>query len=198
MSQSILVTGTSSGFGRLTAETLARQGYEVFAGMRDVGGRNAGAAAELHEHAERDGHALTVVEMDVLDDASTAGAVSAVLDRAGRIDVLVNNVGQGSWGLTESFTTDQVEALFATNVFGTVRADRAVLPAMRGQGSGLLIHVSSLIGRLVLPYMTRTARPNTRSRHSPRATTTSWPRSASTRSSSSRRATRPPDRCTRS
>lgn len=154
MSQSILITGTSSGFGRLAAETLARQGHQVFAGMRDVGGRNAGPSAELREHAERDGHALTVVEMDVLDDASTTGAVSAVLDHAGRIDVLVNNVGQGSWGLTESFTTDQIEALFATNVFGSVRADRAVLPTMRSQASGLLIHVSSLIGRLVLPYMT--------------------------------------------
>lgn len=154
MSQTILITGTSSGFGRLAAETLARQGHRVFAGMRDPAGRNAGAAGDLRAPADRDNHALTVVEMDVLDDASTAAAVRRVLDEAGRIDVLVNNVGQGSWGLTEGFTTAQVEALFATNVFGAVRADRAVLPAMRGQGSGLLVHVSSLIGRLVLPYMT--------------------------------------------
>ena len=154
MSQTILITGTSSGFGRLAAETLARQGHTVFAAMRETAGRNAGAADELRARAARDSHALTVVEMDVLDDASTAAAVGHVLDDAGRLDVLVNNVGQGSWGLTEAFTTAQVEALFATNVFGAVRADRAVLPAMRAQRSGLLIHVSSLIGRLVLPYMT--------------------------------------------
>jgi NAD(P)-dependent dehydrogenase (short-subunit alcohol dehydrogenase family) len=152
--QTILITGTSSGFGRLAAETLARQGHRVFAGMRDLSARNAGPAAELRELAARDGHALTVVEMDVLDDASTAAAVRAVLDRAGRVDVLVNNVGQGSWGLTEGFTAEQVEMLLATNVLGAVRANRAVLPAMRAQGSGLLVHVSSLIGRLVLPYMT--------------------------------------------
>ena len=79
--------------------------------------------------------------------------MNQVADEAGRIDVLVNIVGQGSWGLTEGFTTEQQKALFETNYFGAMRMDRAVIPHMRERDSGLLVHISTLAGRLVLPFM---------------------------------------------
>jgi len=149
----VLVTGSSTGFGRLTAETLARQGYMVYASMRDIAGRNAAHAAALSGLAARDGLALTPLEMDTSDEASVAAAVAHVVERSGRLDVLVNNVGQGAWGVAEAFTMSQVAALFETNVLGAVRTARAVLPVMRAQRAGLLVQVSSLIGRLVLPAM---------------------------------------------
>jgi NAD(P)-dependent dehydrogenase (short-subunit alcohol dehydrogenase family) len=149
----VLVTGASTGFGRLTAETLARQGHRVFASMRDTGGRNASHAAEVRNLAERDGLALEVVEIDTGDEASVERGVAEVAGRAGWIDVLVNNVGQGSWGLAEAFTTEQQRDLFETNFFGAYRMNRAVAPLMRERGSGLIVQVSSLIGRLVLPFM---------------------------------------------
>jgi len=149
----VLVTGGSTGFGRLTAETLARQGHTVFASMRDVAGRNASHAAELKSLAERDGFALDVVEIDTNDENSVERGVAEVAGKAGRIDVLVNNVGQGSWGLAEAFTTGQQKDLFETNFFSAYRMNRAVAPRMRERGSGLIVQVSSLIGRLVLPFM---------------------------------------------
>ena len=102
----VLVTGGSTGFGRLTAETLARQGHTVFASMRDTGGRNASNAAELRNLAERDGLALEAVEIDTSDEASVDRGVAEVVERAGRIDVLVNNVGQGAFGIAEGYAFD--------------------------------------------------------------------------------------------
>ncbi len=151
----VLITGTSSGFGRLTAETLARQGCHVFAAMRDVRGRNAQAARELPAAAVADGHALEVIEIDTGDDVSVERGVGELLGRAGRLDVLVNNVGQGTWGVVEAFTAAQLQHHFDVNVFSAVRLNRAVLPSMRERRSGLIVQVSSLIGRLVLPFMTQ-------------------------------------------
>src|ERR671932_1166265 len=93
-----LVTGASSGFGRLTAETLARRGHHVFATMRDVEGRNAAAAAELAQRAQAEALGLTVLELDVTDDASASAAVEHALEAAGCIDTLVNNAGGGCHG----------------------------------------------------------------------------------------------------
>ena len=149
----VLVTGGSTGFGRLTAETLARQGHSVFAAMRDTGDRNASHATELRNLAERDGLALEVVEIDTGDDGSVRRGVAEVARKAGRIDVLMNNVGQGSWGLVEAFTTEQQKDFFETNFFSAFRMNRAVAPLMRERGSGLIVQLSSLIGRLVLPFM---------------------------------------------
>jgi NAD(P)-dependent dehydrogenase (short-subunit alcohol dehydrogenase family) len=149
----VLVTGASTGFGRLIAETMARKKYRVFASMRDVNGRNAAAAGEIRELARRESLALEPVEIDVTDDASAERGVNQVTVGAGRIDVLVNNAGSVIVDLAESVTPAQAERLFATNFFGTVRMNRAVLPAMRRQGSGLLLHMSSGAGRLVFPGM---------------------------------------------
>jgi NAD(P)-dependent dehydrogenase (short-subunit alcohol dehydrogenase family) len=150
----VLVTGTSSGFGRMTAQTLARRGHQVYAGMREIGGRNATAAAELTALADEEGIALHVVQLDASDATSLDTAVTAVVEAAGRLDVLVNNVGVGSWGMAEAYDMDQVQQLVESNFLTAVRANRAVLPQMRSQGSGLLVQVSSGVGRFVMPYMT--------------------------------------------
>ncbi len=151
--QVVLITGSSSGFGRLTAETLARKGYRVFASMRGLAGRNSRPGSELRALADRESLDLRAVEMDVTDEASVESCIGTVLDQAGRIDVVVNNAGFGNWGLTEAYTVEQFRLLFETNFFGVVRVNRAVLPALRRQGSGLLIHVTSGAGRVAVPFM---------------------------------------------
>ena len=147
MDKAVLITGTSTGFGRVTAELLGRRGYRVFATMRDTAGRNATAREELQALG------LDVLDLDVTEDSSVQKAVSEALSRAGRIDVVINNAGFGNLGVTEAYTVDQFRQVFETNVFGAVRVNRAVLPSMRKRGSGLLIHVSSIAGRVTLPYM---------------------------------------------
>jgi NAD(P)-dependent dehydrogenase (short-subunit alcohol dehydrogenase family) len=151
--QVVLITGASTGFGRLFTETLARDGHTVFATMRDPGGRNAKNAAELRALAEKESLPIHVLEMDVTDDASVKRAVDAVVDEAGRIDVAINNAGYALRGLAEAVTTEQAQRLMDTNFLGPVRVNRAVLPHMRRQRSGVLVHISSAAGRLTLPSM---------------------------------------------
>jgi NAD(P)-dependent dehydrogenase (short-subunit alcohol dehydrogenase family) len=151
--QVVLITGASSGFGRLIAETLARKNYRVFATMRNVNGRNAAAAREIRELAEGQSLALYALGLDVTDDASVDRAVSQVTAKCGRLDVLVNNAGYGIMDLAESVTLAQAQRQFDTNFFGVLRMNRAVLPVMKRHGSGLLLHVSSGAGRLVIPGM---------------------------------------------
>ena len=144
--QVVIITGASTGFGRLMAEVLAGKNYRVFATMRGVSGKNAGAARELRSLAE-------VVELDVTDDASVERAVADVIAAAGRIDVVINNAGRVLIGVTEAVTLAQVRSLMDTNFYSVVRVNRAVLPHMRRQRSGLLLHISSGAGRIVLPDM---------------------------------------------
>lgn len=148
-----VITGASSGFGRLTALTVAARGHRVVATMRDSSGRNSAAAEELGAVAAGEGLPLRALELDVTSDRSVDAAISDVLDREGRIDVLVNNAGGAVHGMMETITVEQAEAMFAANVFGVVRMNRAVLPHMRARGSGLLVHVSSGLGRVVRPYL---------------------------------------------
>jgi len=151
--QVVLITGTSSGFGRLIAETLARKNFQVFATMRDLSRRNAPAAREIAELAKRESLSFEPLELDVTEDTSVERAVSKVTMQCGRIDVLVNNAGYGIMDLAESVTMAQAQRQFDTNFFGVLRMNRAVLPVMRRQGSGLLLHVSSGAGRLAIPGM---------------------------------------------
>jgi NAD(P)-dependent dehydrogenase (short-subunit alcohol dehydrogenase family) len=139
--QSVLVTGASSGFGALIARALAGAGHTVHAGMRDVGGRNAPAAQELAA-VETPG-VLTAVELDVTEQASADAAVAAVLARAGRLDVVVHNAGHMVQGAAEAFTPEQLAAVYDVNVLGTQRVNRAALPHLRAQGSGLLVWIGS-------------------------------------------------------
>ena len=151
-SQTILVTGASSGLGRLTSETLARRGHRVFASMRDVDGSNAGAAAGLRAIAQQEGVSLEIIELDVTSDTSVDEAVAAVVDHAGSIDVVVNNAGVMAVGLDEAFTVEEMRRLFDVNVFGPQRVIRAVLPHMRSRGEGLLIAVSSNMAQITFPF----------------------------------------------
>jgi NAD(P)-dependent dehydrogenase (short-subunit alcohol dehydrogenase family) len=147
MSKTILITGASSGFGRDTAETLHRAGHTVYASMRGVQGKNRQAAAALRKLG------VKTVEVDVSDDASVDAGVENVLTEAGKIDVLVNNAGFGSAGVTEAFTTEQAKAIFDTNVIGLLRVTRAVLPSMRQQHEGLIINIGSIFGRVTFPFL---------------------------------------------
>jgi len=149
--QVVLITGSSTGFGRLFAETLARKGHTVFATMRDPGGRNAKNTSEIRALAEKESLPIHVLEMDVTNDTSVERAVDAAVAKAGRIDVAINNAGYYLSGLEEAVTTEQAQRLMDTNFLGPVRVNRAVLPHMRRQRGGVLIHVSSGAGRVVLP-----------------------------------------------
>ena len=146
MPKTILITGASTGFGRDTAETLARAGHTVFASMRDPQGKNREHAAALRKQG------IEVVALDVSDDASVDRAVDEVLARAKRIDVLINNAGVASAGVTEAFTPDQAKVVFNTNVVGLLRTTRAVLPGMRAHGDGLIINIGSILGRVTFPF----------------------------------------------
>ncbi|MBZ0276574.1 MAG: SDR family oxidoreductase [Anaerolineae bacterium] len=152
-SKTVLVTGSSTGFGRATAETLARAGYHVFASMRNVTGKNAGASDALRHLATREKLALEVIELDVTDDVCVDLAVSQIIETTGHIDVLVNNAGTMIMGPSEAVTVDQAHGLFETNFFGAMRMNRAVLPYMRQRKSGLIVQISSIVGRIAFPLM---------------------------------------------
>lgn len=147
--RAILLTGASSGMGRLIAKTMAAQGHRVFAGMRDLHGRNAPNAAELANAGGA--RAITPVELDVTDGESVRRCVASVLADGGGIDVLVNCAGIMWVGTTEAFSTEQFETVLQTNVVGPFRLCKAVLPAMRAAGHGLIISVTSTCGRIVPP-----------------------------------------------
>src|ERR1700733_9355319 len=149
--QVVLVTGASTGFGRLFTETLARNGYTVFATMRDPKGKNAKNAAEIEALAKKESLPIHILELDVTKEDSVNKAISAAVDRAGRLDVVINNAGFPIIGLLETITVEQAQSQFDTNFFGCVRVNRAALPQMRKQKSGLLLHISSGAGRLVFP-----------------------------------------------
>src|SRR3984957_3399777 len=125
MSKTVLITGASSGFGRDTAETLARAGHVVYASMRGVQGKNRTAAEALQKAG------IKTLELDVNDGASIDAGVKRTPAEAGKIDVLVNNAGIASAGVTEAFSADQARAIFETNVIGLLRVTQAVLPSMR-------------------------------------------------------------------
>ena len=146
MSKTILITGASSGFGRDTAETLFRAGHTVYASMRRTQGKNREAAEALGKLG------IMTVELDVSDDASVEAGVKKVLAEAGEIDVLINNAGIGSAGVTEAFTAEQAKVVFETNVIGLLRVTRAVLPSMRENRDGLIINIGSVLGRVTFPF----------------------------------------------
>src|SRR5258706_5143851 len=147
MSKTILITGASSGFGRDTPETLFRAGHTVYASMRRAQGKNREAAEALRRLG------IKTVELDVSDDASVEAGVKNVLAEASTIDVLVNNAGIMSAGVTEAFTAEQAKVIFDTNVIGLLRVTRAVLPSMRQKRDGLIINIGSILGRVTFPFL---------------------------------------------
>lgn len=139
----IVVTGASSGFGRLSAEALAFSGHTVYASMRDIHGRNASPAESVTYFAKDNGVDLRTVEMDVQSQSSVDAAIQKVFDANGRIDVVVHNAGHMVFGPAEAFTPQQLAELYDINVVSTQRVNRSVLPHMRTQRQGLLVWVSS-------------------------------------------------------
>ena len=133
----ILVTGASSGIGRACAIALSQQGHHVYGTSRSL--RSA------------DGD-FTMLSMDVTNTATVQAAVQTLLEREGRIDVVVNNAGIGYGGAVEDTAIEEAHATFETNFFGALRVCHAVLPAMRAQKSGTIINISSIGGMISLPF----------------------------------------------
>lgn len=145
----VLITGTNSGFGWLTANTLAGLGHKVYATMRDTNGKNADKAKELSAVKN-----ITVLDVVLTDNESVKKAIDSIIETEGTIDVLVNNAGFGASGVTESFSTTDVEEMFGLHVIAYWRLMKSVLPAMRKQSDGLIINISSGAGRFAFPFMT--------------------------------------------
>jgi len=145
----ILITGTNSGFGWLTANSCAVLGHKVYATMRDTKGRNADKAKALAQQAN-----IEVLDVDVTNGKSVTDAVATIIKKEGRIDVVVNNAGVYATGIAETFTEEDVDKVMNVDVIGPWRTIRAVLPQMRRQGEGLIINISSVAGRFSFPFQT--------------------------------------------
>jgi len=146
---SILITGCSSGFGRLGAEHYARLGAKVFATMRNL---PRPEATELEALAEAEDLDITVIEIDITKDRQVKKGVAKALKAAsGKLDVLINNAGMSIAGPIEAQDMDATQLIFDTNVYGAHRMARAVLPSMRKHGSGYIFNVSSQLGRVIIP-----------------------------------------------
>lgn len=150
--KSVLITGCSSGFGRLTALHLARGGANVIASMRNLQDGKRPEARELRDIAVKEKLKLAVVEIDVIDDAQVASGVrEAERIAGGGLDVLLNNAGIGLAGPVEIGDMEATRLIFDTNLFGYLRMARAALPAMRARKQGLVFNISSQLGRVVIP-----------------------------------------------
>lgn len=136
-----LVTGASSGIGEATAIALQWAGYQVYAGARRL---------ERMDHLRQYG--IQPIQLDVMDDTSIQGVVNTILDGSGRIDVLVNNAGYGSYGAVEDVPMDEARRQLEVNLFGLARMIQLILPTMRSQRGGKIVNVTSTGGKLALPF----------------------------------------------
>ena len=146
MEKVAVVTGTSSGIGFETALALAREGYYTYATMRDTT-----KSDKIKELGKKDNLKIDVLELDVDDENSVKTAIKKILDEKERIDVLVNNAGWGLWGCVEDVSVDEFKAQFDTNFFSIIKLIQEVGPTMRKQGSGKIINISSVAGRIGFP-----------------------------------------------
>jgi len=143
MKSIILVTGASTGIGNLTARSLAEAGHTVYASMRETKGKNIQKVRELLDWSHKQNCDLHPIELDVLSQDSADAAVQEVIDEQDTLDVVVYNAGHLVLGPTEAFTPEEIIEVFDTNLLGAQRVNRAVLPIMRKQESGLLVWISS-------------------------------------------------------
>ncbi len=141
MAKVVLITGASSGIGEETVKRLMTAGYTVYAGARRLDRMQSLADAGAH-----------LLALDLTDDASMAAAVNTVMQETGRIDVLINNAGYGSYGALEDVPLEEARRQFEVNIFGLARLTQLVLPAMRAQRSGRIINVSSIGGKFGEPF----------------------------------------------
>jgi NAD(P)-dependent dehydrogenase (short-subunit alcohol dehydrogenase family) len=147
MKQVIVITGASSGFGALTARALAQAGHTVYASMRETLGRNVPQVQDAARYAQEHRVDLRTVEMDVASSDSVEAGIAQVIGETGQLDVVIHNAGHMSFGPAEAFTPEQFAQLYDINVLSTQRVNRAALPYMRQQGSGLVLWVSSSSAR---------------------------------------------------
>ena len=143
MNSVVLVTGAGTGIGKLTAESLAEAGHIVYASMRDVDGRNRQRADEIRAWAKARNADLRLFELDVLSQKSADAAVTTIVSEQGRLDVVMQNAGHLVIGPTEAFTAEEIATVFDTNFLGAQRVNRAALPQLRAQESGLMLWISS-------------------------------------------------------
>lgn len=147
MKHKILVTGASGAFGSLACIQLAEDGHQVVGTMRSLKGKNEAIAKLLASKS------VALVEMDVTKEISVEAGVKSAIETMGGLDIVFNNAGIGANGILECFTADDIQKMFDVNVFGVQRLMRAVLPHLRQQGKGTLIHTSSCIGRVTTPFL---------------------------------------------
>jgi NAD(P)-dependent dehydrogenase (short-subunit alcohol dehydrogenase family) len=143
MKQVIVITGASSGFGRLSANALAKAGHTVYASMRGTTGRNAAQVADVEKFGRDNSVDLRAIELDVGSQESVDAAIARVVAEQGRLDVVMHNAGHMVFGPAEAFTPEQLAELYDVNVLSTQRVNRAALPQLRKQAKGLLVWVSS-------------------------------------------------------
>jgi NAD(P)-dependent dehydrogenase (short-subunit alcohol dehydrogenase family) len=153
MNKIILVTGSSSGFGKLIAQSLAKAGHTVYASMRNIQNQNSENAINLQHWAVDNKCDLKVIELDVCKPGDPEKVINEIISKQGILDVLVNNAGHGSMGLTEDFTDEYVRMQFETNVFGVFNVTKAAIPVMKNENSGLIVTISSGLGRFVIPTL---------------------------------------------
>jgi len=146
MEKVAVVTGTSSGIGFETALALAREGYYTYATMRDTA-----KSDKIKELGQKENLNIDVLELDVDDENSIKTAIQKILEQKQRIDILVNNAGWGLWGCVEDVSIDEFKAQFDTNFFSIIRLIQEVGPTMRKQGSGTIVNISSVVGRIGCP-----------------------------------------------
>ena len=149
MKKVVFITGTNSGFGWLTAHSTAALGHTVYATMRDTKGKNAVKAAELGSVAN-----ITVLDVEITDNESVNKAIAGIIEKEGRIDVVVNNAGYFGGGMAESYSVADVQEMFDVHLNAAWRTIKAALPNMRSRGEGLIINISSSLGRFSAPFMT--------------------------------------------
>jgi short-subunit dehydrogenase len=142
-----LVTGSSSGIGFETSLLLARNGFHIYATMR-----NLEKSSKIIDIAKKDNLLLDVLQLDVTDEKSIEDAINIIIEKQRRIDVVVNNAGYGSTGAVEDFSIDEIKSQFETNFFGVLRVIQSVLPIMRKQKSGTIVNISSISGRIPVPF----------------------------------------------
>ena len=147
MKHKILVTGASGAFGSLACIQLAENGHQVVGTMRSLQGKNEAIAKDLKSKG------VELVEMDVTNEESVNAGVSSAIELMGGLDTVFNNAGIGANGILECFTANDIQKMFDVNVFGVQRVMRSVLPHLRQQGKGTIIHTSSCIGRVTTPFL---------------------------------------------
>jgi short-subunit dehydrogenase len=146
LKQVAIITGCSSGIGYETSILLAKNGFKTYATMRNVE-----KGDKLKDIAEKENLDLKIIKLDVTDDYSIKNAINEIIQETTRIDILVNNAGNNIAGTVEDLSIEEFKEQFETNFFGLVRVTKAVLPIMRNQNSGIILNLSSIVGKMAIP-----------------------------------------------